>query len=136
LTWRLFEVTHALDRNGEDTETAVFELLANGGAPARVALGRRASLGCVAGDPSADGSVVAGVVASLDCYYNAHGEYVVVERRGPTELRVEAFGQDEAYPGDEPPRTQVQTAVVQIPRDAVIVVDPEVARVPDEARPR
>jgi hypothetical protein len=132
LTWRLFETQHALDSNGEDTATAVFELLANGGTPSRVALGRRASLGCMARDTPEDPAVV----ASLECHAHAHGEYVRVLRPTPGQLRVEAYGQDEAYPDQEPPRTALRAATVEIPADAEIVLDHEVSTVPDEVRPR
>jgi hypothetical protein len=132
LSWRLFETTHALDANGQDRTTAVLELLANGGTPASVSLGRRAAQGCVVSDGSGERSALADVVASLDCYAYAHGEYARVVRSGPRELRVEAFGQDEAFPDHEPTRTSVTSATVRIPEGAEILVDHEVARVPDE----
>ena len=132
LTWRLFETTHALDAHGQDRASAVFELLVNGGTPARVALGRRASFGCAAHDATR-GADEPSVVASLDCYAFAHGEYVRVLRPGAGELRVEAFGQDEALPGHEPPRTDARVVTVSIPADAEISVEPGVLTVPDEA---
>jgi hypothetical protein len=128
LTWQLFETNHALDANGQDRASAVFELLVNGGTPARVSLGRRAAQGCVVSEPGGEPAVV----ASLDCYAFAHGEYARVVRTAPGELRVEAFGQDEALPGFEPPRTGATAATVRIPEGAEIVVDPSVGRVPDE----
>jgi hypothetical protein len=128
LTWRLFETTHALDENGQDRASAVFELLINGGTPARIELGRRPSFGCVVHDATDDPSVV----ASLDCYAFAHGEYARVERPSPGAMRVEAFGQDEALPGLEPPRTAPKAATVTIPADAEIVVEHDVMTVPDE----
>ena len=132
LTWRLFETTHSLDANGQARESAVFELLVNGGTPARVALGRRESLGCRVHD-GPDQAPELSVVTSLDCYAFAHGEYARVQRPSPGELRVEAFGQDESLPDHEPPRTGVKTATVRVPADAEIVVEPGVLRVPDEA---
>ncbi|HEX4445094.1 MAG TPA: hypothetical protein VH044_00095 [Polyangiaceae bacterium] len=132
LTWRLFETDHALDANGEDTASAVFELLVNGGTPSRVALGRRRSLGCIARDTPEEPSRV----ATLECHAHAHGEYVHVVRLAPGELRIEAFGQDEALLDHEPPRTAVQTATVKIPLDAEVVADPTIAIVPDEVRPK
>ena len=131
LTWRLFETTHSLDPSGQPRESAVFELLVNGGTPARVALGRRASLGCAVHDAT-DGTDGPSVVTALDCYAYAHGEYARVLRSSPGELRVEAFGQDEALPDHEPPRTGVRAATVKIQADAEIVVEPTLARVPDE----
>ena len=132
LTWRLFETEHALDSNGDDTATAVFELLANGGTPSRVALGRRPSLGCMMHDAAEDPAVV----ASLECHAHAHGEYVRVLRPTPGQLRVEAYGQDEARPDRDLPRSALRTAIVEIPTGAEIVVDHEVSTVPDEVRPR
>ena len=132
LTWRLFETTHSLDARGQDRPSAVFELLVNGGTPARVALGRRASFGCAAHDATR-GEDEPSVVASLDCYAFAHGEYVRVLRPRAGELRVEAFGQDQALPGHEPPRTDARVVTVSIPADAEISVEPGVLTVPDEA---
>lgn len=132
LTWRLFETMHSLDANGHARESAVFELLVNGGTPARVALGRRDSLGCTVHD-AADETPGHSAVTSLECYANAHGEYARVERPTPGELRVEAFGQDEALPDREPPRTAVKTATVTVPADAEIFVEPGVLKIPDEA---
>src|SRR5277367_6326139 len=132
LTWRLFETTHSLDANGQARESAVFELPVNGGTPARVALGRRDSLGCTVHDAT-DPAPELSVVTRLDCYAFAHGEYARVERPSPGELRVEAFGQDESLPDYEAPRTGVKTATVTVPADAEIVVEPGVLRIPDEA---
>jgi hypothetical protein len=129
LTWRLFETVHALDRSGEDSQSAVFELLINGGTPSRVALGRRASLGCAVG---AAGEDDARRVASLECRAHGHGEYAEVRRPAPGELVVEAFGHDGASPQGEGPRTARQATTVNIPADAEIVVDRELSRIPDE----
>jgi hypothetical protein len=131
LTWRLFETTHSLGADGQARESAVFELLVNGGTPSRVALGRRDSLGCTVRDAT-DGTPAISVITSLDCYARAHGEYARVQRPSPGELRVEAFGQDEALPDHEPPRTGVTTATVKVPADAEILVEPGVLRIPDE----
>ena len=125
LTWRLFEINHELDRNGDDVQSAVFELLVNGGTPPRVALGRRSSAGCAVHD-DADG---AGAVSSLECRAGSHGEVARVVRSGPGALRVEAYGQDDADAGV---RTNPRTASVTIPGDAEVVVDPGLARIPDE----
>ena len=132
LTWRLFETTRSLDASGRARESAVFELLVNGGTPARVSLGRRDSLGCTVHDAT-DQAPGLSVVTSLDCYAFAHGEYARVQRPSPGELRVEAFGQDEALPDSESPRTGVKAATVSVPADAEIIVEPGVLRVPDEA---
>jgi hypothetical protein len=131
LTWRLFETTHSLDTSGQPRESAVFELIVNGGTPASVELGRRASLGCAVHDAT-DGRDGPSIVTALDCYAYAHGEYARVLRSSPGELRVEAFGQDEALPDHQPPRTVVRTATVKIQADAEIVVEPTLTRVPDE----
>ena len=138
LTWRLFETMHSLDSRGQDQESAVFELLVNGGTPARVALGRRASLGCTVRDATdeAGGTEEPGIVTNLDCYAYGHGEYAQVRRSGPGTLAVEAFGQDEATPTFEPPRTGVKTVTVNIRENAAIIVEHEVARIPDEVRAR
>jgi hypothetical protein len=128
LTWRLFETTHALDENGQDRASAVFELLVNGGIPARIELGRRPSFGCAVHDATDDPSIV----ASLDCYAFAHGEYARVQRPSPGTLQVEAFGQDEALPGLDPPRRAAKAATVTIPADAEIVVEHGVMTIPDE----
>jgi hypothetical protein len=125
LTWRLFEINHELDRNGDDVQSAVFELLVNGGTPPRVALGRRSSVGCAVHD-AADG---AGAVCSLECRAGSHGELARVVRSAPGELRVEAYGQDDAQVGI---RTDPRTATVKIPAEADVVVDPGLARIPDE----
>jgi hypothetical protein len=124
LTWRLFEIQHELDRNGDDVQSAVFELLVNGGTPPRVALGRRSSFGCAVHD--ADG---AGAVSSLECRAGSRGEVARVVRSAPDALRVEAYGQDDARAGI---RTNPRTATVTIPPEAEVVVDPGLARIPDE----
>jgi hypothetical protein len=131
LTWRLFETTRSLDSSGQPRESAVFELLVNGGTPARVALGRRAAMGCAVHEAT-EGTDGPAVVTTLDCYAYAHGEYARVLRSGADELRVEAFGQDEALPDHEPSRIGVRTATVKIPADAEIVVEPTLLTVPDE----
>lgn len=132
LTWRLFETMHSLDSSGQPRESAVFELLVNGGTPARVALGRRASMGCAVHDAT-NGTDGPSVVTTLDCYANAHGEHARVMRSSPDELRIDAFGQDEPLADQEPRRTGVRTATVKIPADAEIVVDRTLLTVPDEA---
>src|ERR1019366_7342864 len=49
LTWRLFETQRWLEGHDKH-ESAVIELLVNGGEPARLDLGRRDSVGCVVRD--------------------------------------------------------------------------------------
>jgi hypothetical protein len=131
LTWQLFETMRSLDSSGQEQESAVFQLLVNGGTPARVALGRRASLACAV--RGATGGDAPALVTGLDCHTHADGEHARVERASPGELRVEAFGQDEAHPDHEPPRTGVKSATIRIPADAEIVVEPTLMTVPDEA---
>jgi hypothetical protein len=132
LTWRLFETRRWLDGKGQEHQSSIFELLVEGGAPSHVQLGRRESFGCVVRDTTASASLLAG----LDCYAHAHGEHANVERPRPGELRVEAFGQDEAYPDYARPRTNVQAAIIRVPADSDIVVDEELATVPADAPPR
>jgi hypothetical protein len=72
-------------------------------------------------------------VASLDCHAFAHGEYARVRRPSPGVLRVEAFGQDDALSGPEPPRTATRAVTVTIPADAEIVLEHDVMTIPDEA---
>jgi hypothetical protein len=124
LTWRLFEIQHELDRHGDDVQSAVFEMLVNGGDPPRIALGRRSSFGCAVHD--ADG---AGAVSSLECRAGSHREVARVVRAAPDALRIEAYGQDD---GDAGVRTTPRTATVTIPPEAEVVVDPGLARIPDE----
>jgi hypothetical protein len=125
LTWRLFEIQHELDRNGDDVQSAIFELLVSGGTPPRVALGRRSSAGCAVHD-AAEGP---GTVSSLECRAGSHAEVARVVRSAPGALRVEAYGQDDADAGT---RASPRTATVTIPADAEVVVDPGLARIPDE----
>jgi hypothetical protein len=89
-------------------------------------------MGCAVHDAT-DGTDDPSVVTTLDCNAYAHGEYARVVRSGPDELRIEAFGQDEALADHEPRRTGVRTATVKIPVDAEIVVDRTLLTVPDEA---
>jgi hypothetical protein len=131
LTWRLFETMHSLDEHGQDRTSAVFELLVNGGSPARVSLGRRSSGGCAvheaverAGDPA--------TIASLECHAFGHGEYARVQRTSTSSLRVEAFGQDETPSGGDRPRTSPTVSTVSIPADADIIVEPALMTIPDE----
>jgi hypothetical protein len=132
LTWRLFETRRWLDGKGQEHQSSIFELLVEGGAPSHVQLGRRESSGCVVRDTTASASSLAG----LDCYAHAHGEHATVERPRPGELRVEAFGQDEAYPDYARPRANLQAAIIRVPADSDIVVDEELATVPADAPPR
>jgi hypothetical protein len=127
LTWRLFETLHWLD--GErPRQSAIFELLVDGGTPSRVQLGRRDSSGCVVRD-----AVVGGPdLATLGCSF----AYARVLRVSAGELRIEAFDLDAAHPDDgEPARRNRQTATVRIPVDADVSASSELARIPDEAVP-
>lgn len=128
LTWRLFETQRWLDHNGTEHQSSIFELLIQGGTPSHIQLGRRESFGCALKDTTGDSSSV----TDLDCYANAHGEYASVTRPSAGELRVEAFGQDEAFPDHVPPRTNVRLVTVQIPSESEIVIEQELAIVPAE----
>jgi hypothetical protein len=125
LTWRLFETQRWLEGSSRH-ESAVIELLINGGEPARVDLGRRDSAGCTVEGASAV------ALTTLACS-NARA---LVSRSGDLELRVVA---GEPSPGDvvaadsEPPLTRVRTATVRVPPGADVVVAPELSRIPDEA---
>ncbi len=132
LTWRLFETRRWLDSHGEEHQSSIVELLIEGGTPSRVQLGRRETFGCTVEDATARPSFLTG----LDCYDHAHGEYATVERAHAGELRIEAFGQNEAYPDYEPPRTNVQSATVRIPSESDIVVDQELVTIPSDAPAR
>jgi hypothetical protein len=127
LTWRLFETLHWLD--GErPRQSAIFELLVDGGTPSRVQLGRRDSSGCVVRD-AVDGGPD---LATLGCSF----AYARVLRVSAGELRIEAFDLDAAHPDDgEPARRNLQTATVRIPVNADVRVSGELARIPDEAVP-
>jgi hypothetical protein len=135
LTWRLFETVRWLDGRGEEHQSSIFELMIEGGQPARVDLGRRESSGCVVKD-GADGP---SYLARLECRsgaHGAHGEYAEVTRPRPDELRIEAFGKDEAAAGPEAPRANVQVTIARIPVESDITVVRELARIPDDAPPR
>jgi hypothetical protein len=128
LTWRLFETQRWLDHDGTEHQSSIFELLIQGGTPPHVQFGRRESFGCAIKETTGDSLSV----TDLDCYANAHGEYASVTRPSAGELRIEAFGQDEAYPEHVPPRTNVQVATVQIPSESETVLEQELAIVPAE----
>jgi hypothetical protein len=136
LTWRLFETLRWLDGDGQEHQSSIFELLIEGGQPSRVELGRRESVGCVVKDATDAPSYLAG----LECHAGAHGEYANVSRPSPGELRIEAFGQNERSADHEPLRTPFRTsptaASVRIPIGSDVVVDRELARIPDDAPPR
>src|SRR5277367_2222532 len=88
ITWRLFETQHWLDGDGPH-QSAIFELLVDGGTPSRVQLGRHDSSGCAVRDERDEiegGSTLAG----LGC---AHAAATVL-RASDGELRVEAFDLD------------------------------------------
>ena len=132
LSWRLAETRRWLDSQGEEHQSSIVELLIQGGTPSHVQLGRRETFGCTVEDETASSSLLTG----LDCYDHAHGEYATVERSRPGELRIEAFGQNEAYPDYEPPRTNIQSATAQIPSESAIVIDPELVTIPSDAPAR
>jgi len=125
ITWRLFETLHWLDGEGPH-QSAIFELIVDGGTPSRVQLGRRESSGCLV-RPEDDGGPG---LASLDCSFAL--ARLVRASRG--ELYVEAFDIDAGHP-DREPRRGLQTATVRIPIDASVAVSRELARIPDEAVP-
>jgi hypothetical protein len=126
LTWRLFEIQHEI-RNGNDVQSAVFELLVNGGSPSRIALGRRSSFGCVVREGGG-----AGPLTRLECRAGGRDDVAVVVRAGPDELRAEAYEQDHAHPDDRAARTHPASATIAIPAGADVVVDPGLSRIPDE----
>ena len=125
VTWRLFETLHWLDGQGPH-ESAIFELLVDGGTPSRVQLGRRDSSGCVV--RGVDG---AGALPGLSCSF-AGAE---VLRAPGGQLRVEAFDLDAAHPDRQPARRNPETAIVRVPADADVTVSRGLARIPDEAVP-
>ena len=126
LTWRLFETQHWLDGDGPH-QSAIFELLVDGGTPSRVQLGRRDSSGCAVHDAIEGGSAL----VSLGCSFAG----AMVLRASDGELRVEAFDQDAAQPDREPLRRRTQVVRVRIPLDADVTASRELARIPDEAVP-
>jgi hypothetical protein len=134
LTWRLFE-THRWLEGPSRRESAVVELLVNGGTPSRIDLGRRDTAGCAVHDASgstADDDQGA-VLTSLDCVSSrAQVSRPRAPSDDPRELRVVAgdrappSGADSAWTGE-------RTAMVRVPAGAEIAVDRELARIPDEA---
>lgn len=122
LSWRLFETQRWIE-GGEHKESAVVQLLVNGGAPAQVDLGRRDTAGCTIGRPAADD--FAGAITTLEC--GSAGAQVL--RSGPGELRIEAS--DRAPHGDATHLHEAAVAV-HIPADADVSVDRVLQRVPDE----
>lgn len=109
------ETTH--DKAGNERGSVELELLVDGGTPPRVPLGRRHAYG-FSPVPTSTGEL-----ATVQSYIEAHGEYARVTRPRPSELRVEAFGQDEAFPDHIPPLTNVRRATVRIPADARVEVE-------------
>ncbi len=129
LHWRAFDRKETTDHQGNTHATVALELLVLHGTPARVPLGRRAAFGfspSVASGP--------GVIAGVESYVDAHGEYAEVTRPSPGVLQVRAFGQDEALPGYSPPVTNVRSVRIAIPPDAGVEVDEEVEDAAREAR--
>jgi hypothetical protein len=131
LTWRLFETQRWLE--GHDRhESAVIELLVNGGEPSRLDLGRRDSVGCVVRDttrPPLENGGLDAPLTSLDCAF-AHAR---VFRAGPDELRVVAGDRDPAEAANDSALVHSRTAIVRVPAGADVAVDPALARIPDEA---
>jgi hypothetical protein len=67
------------------------------------------------------GVVLRDPIATMQCYLEAHGEYVVIERPRADLLRIRTFGQNEALPGYDPPIEHPhEIATVPIPADAEI----------------
>jgi hypothetical protein len=127
LTWRLFETRRWLDGHDKH-ESAVVELLVNGGVPSRVDLGRRDTAGCAVTDASETAGAAPGVaITSLDCAV-AHAQ--VFANVG--ELRVVAGDRGVTRPADSP-MTHERTATVRVPVGAELAVDRVLARIPDEA---
>jgi hypothetical protein len=135
LTWRLFETRRWLEGPSR-RESAVVELLVNGGTPSRIDLGRRDTAGCAVHDAS--GSAVdddrAAVLTSLDC---ASSRAQVSRPRAPSgdprELRVVAGDRAPPTSGADSAWTGERMATVRVPAAAEIAVDRELARIPDEA---
>lgn len=119
LRWRETDRRETRDRSGEHASVKL-ELLVEGGSPPRVDLGRRHAYGFHASMPEK------GVLAGVESYIDAHGESARVTRPRPTELRVEAYGQDEAFPDHVPPKTDVRRITVRVPADAGVEVVDEV----------
>jgi hypothetical protein len=126
VTWRLFETLHWLDGQGPH-ESAIFELLVDGGTPARVQLGRRDSSGCVV----RGGVEGAATLPGLHCSFAGAD----VRRAAGGELRVEAFDLHATRPDRPLARRNGETATVHVPADADVTVSRELARIPDEAVP-
>jgi len=130
LTWRLFETRRWLEGHDKH-ESAVIELLVNGGEPSRLDLGRRDSSGCVVRDApeNAAGGGLDAPLATLDCAF-AHAR---VFRAGAGELRVIAGDRDPAEAANDAALVHSRTAIVRVPSGADVAVDPALARIPDEA---
>jgi len=129
LTWRLFETQRWLE--GHDRrESAVIELLVNGGVPARVDLGRRDTAGCAIrheGSSTADDPVAA--LTAVDCT-SARAQ---VFRSEPGELRVVAGDRSSANAVGVPSWIHERAATVHVPAGAEVTVDGDLSRIPDEA---
>jgi hypothetical protein len=134
LTWRLFETRRWLEGHDKH-ESAVIELLVNGGEPSRLDLGRRDSVGCVVRDAAgvapeyAAGGGLDAPLASLDCTF-AHAR---VFRAGTGELRVVAGDGAPGEAANDSALGHSRTAIVRVPAGADVAVDPALARIPDEA---
>jgi hypothetical protein len=124
LSWRLFETQRWIE-GGQHRESAVVQVLVNGGAPAQVDLGRRDTAGCAIGRPAADDDFQ-GAITTLTCP-NAEAR---VLRAGPGELRIEA---SDRAPSGDPARLREAAVSVRIPPSADLGVDQDLSRIPDEA---
>ncbi|HEX3772780.1 MAG TPA: hypothetical protein VHV30_18000 [Polyangiaceae bacterium] len=124
LSWRLFETQRWMEGSAH-RESAVVQVLVNGGAPAQVDLGRRDTAGCAIAGPPADD--FEGAITTLAC--RAAGAQVL--RSGPGELRIVA---SDRAPSGDPARLREAAVAVQIPPGADVAVDRELSRVPDEAQ--
>jgi hypothetical protein len=129
LTWRLFETQRWLE--GHDRrESAVIELLVNGGVPSRVELGRRDTAGCAIrheGGSTADDPV--GALTAVDCT-SARAQ---VFRSDSGELRVVAGDRSSANAAGGASWIHERTVTVRVPAGAEVTVDSDLSRIPDEA---
>lgn len=123
--WRTSGHRERTDRNGSPQGSVVLDLFVDGGTPSHVSCGRRNLASGFSVDPSQ-----ASLVSAVFSYQSAHGEYGEVSRTSKGVLHVVCYGQDEALPGNNPPKTAVVTADVRIPPGAVVDVAGEVEDVP------
>jgi hypothetical protein len=63
-------------------------------------------------------------LGAMQCYADAHGEYIDLARPQPGTLRISTFGQNEALPGYNPPIEHPRVvASLVIPVDADVVLE-------------